>query len=67
LLFPRGSQGTFTVNATEFMEVTPMLEKYSGAYIIAGCVGLIAALKIFKCVLRTSRGWRGSCRVWACV
>ena len=36
------------MNATTFIELNPMLEKYSGAYIIAGCVGLIASLKIFK-------------------
>ncbi len=44
-------QNTFTVNATSFEELTPLLSKYAGAYTVAGLIGFMSALKIFKYVL----------------
>ncbi len=43
-------QSTFSVNATSFMDMSVLLEKYSDAYNVAAIMGLLAGLKIFKCV-----------------
>ena len=48
---PRHMQNTFSVNATTFDELTPLLNKYSGAYTVAGLIGFMSALKIFKYVV----------------
>jgi hypothetical protein len=50
LVTPRHLQNTFSVNATTFDELTPLLNKYSGAYTVAGLIGFMSALKIFKYV-----------------
>ena len=38
------------MNATAFQDMSVLLDKYSQAYNVAGIIGLLAGLKIFKCV-----------------
>lgn len=54
---PRHLQNTFSVNATTFDELTPLLNKYSGAYTVAGLIGFMSALKIFKYVCVVPCRW----------